>query len=184
MEYLDDAQSRNFQKWNILGSYVWPNYYVGNTYQDEIIFLKNWIGDRLLWIDSNLVGNCYEILGCTDSLSCNFDPIANTNDWSCLYNSASYDTLISPVSINWNGLLLSNSGDYSFTLINSVGCDSIANIYFILNTVGVYDVNNIPDKNFFDITTILGQKTTNSRKNNMLLYIYDTGILEKKIIIE
>ena len=182
--YLDDAQSRNFQKWNILGSYVWPNYYVGNTYQDEIIFLKNWIEDRLLWIDSNLLGNCYEILGCTDSLSCNFDPLANTNDWSCLYNSVSFDTLISPVSINWNGLLLSNSGNYSFTLINSVGCDSIANIYFVLNTVGVYDVNNISHKNFFEITTILGQKTKNSRNNNMLLNIYDAGILEKKIIIE
>ncbi|MBT5699343.1 MAG: hypothetical protein HOJ12_05050, partial [Flavobacteriales bacterium] len=55
--YLNDAQQRNFQRWNILGIYVWPNYYVGNTYQDELTFFKTWIGDRLVWIDNNLGGN-------------------------------------------------------------------------------------------------------------------------------
>ena len=52
--YLDDAQQRNFQRWDILGSYVWPNYYVGDTYQDEIYFLKSWISDRLIWMDENI----------------------------------------------------------------------------------------------------------------------------------
>ena len=52
--YLDDAQQRNFQRWDILGNYVWPNYYVGNTYQDEIYFLKGWISDRLIWMDDNI----------------------------------------------------------------------------------------------------------------------------------
>ena len=52
--YLNDAQQRNFQRWNILGSYVWPNYYVGNSYEDEIYFLKNWISDRLIWMDNNI----------------------------------------------------------------------------------------------------------------------------------
>ena len=93
--YLDDAQQRNFQQWPTLGTYVWPNFYVGNTYQDELIFFKTWIGDRLVWIDNNLSGNCYEILGCTDPFACNYDPLANTNDGSCNYNSVSYDTLFS-----------------------------------------------------------------------------------------
>ena len=61
--YLNDAQIRNFQKWDILGNYVWPNYYVGNTYQDELQFLKTWIAGRLMWIDNNIQGNCYVILG-------------------------------------------------------------------------------------------------------------------------
>ncbi len=60
--YLDNAQERNFQRWSILGNYVWPNYYVGSTYQEEIDFLKTWIKDRLIWIDNNLPGNCYNIL--------------------------------------------------------------------------------------------------------------------------
>lgn len=49
---LHEAQQRNFARWPILGVYVWPNYYVGNTYEDEINHLKNWIEDRLLWIDA------------------------------------------------------------------------------------------------------------------------------------
>ena len=52
--YLNDAQQRNFHRWNILGKYVWPNYYVGNTYQDELVYLKKWISDRLIWIDNNI----------------------------------------------------------------------------------------------------------------------------------
>ena len=31
--YLDESQERNFDKWPVLGSYVWPNYYVGPTYE-------------------------------------------------------------------------------------------------------------------------------------------------------
>ncbi|MBK7632863.1 MAG: hypothetical protein IPJ13_00235 [Saprospiraceae bacterium] len=28
---LGQAQVRNFQQWPVLGQYVWPNYYIGNT---------------------------------------------------------------------------------------------------------------------------------------------------------
>ena len=41
--YLSDSQQRNFQKWDILGTYVWPNFYIGNSYQDELIFIKTWL---------------------------------------------------------------------------------------------------------------------------------------------
>ena len=52
--YLDDAQNRNFEKWDILGEWVWPNYQIGPTYQDEIDFLKYWIHNRINWIDQNI----------------------------------------------------------------------------------------------------------------------------------
>ena len=48
-----EAQQRNFQKWPVLGKYVWPNYYVGQTFQQEVDWLKNWIGQRLIWLDAN-----------------------------------------------------------------------------------------------------------------------------------
>jgi hypothetical protein len=51
--YLNEAQIRNYQKWRILGTYVWPNWYIGRTYQDEINWMKRWIVGRLAWIDSN-----------------------------------------------------------------------------------------------------------------------------------
>ena len=44
----------NFMKWPILGTYVWPNNFVGNSYFEEKNYLKDWISDRLTWLDSNI----------------------------------------------------------------------------------------------------------------------------------
>ena len=56
--YLNEAQERNFNKWKILDSYIWPNENIGGTYVNEIDYLKNWLTNRLTWLDSNLPGNC------------------------------------------------------------------------------------------------------------------------------
>lgn len=52
---LKDPQARNFQRWPVLGTYVWPNAYIGNTYEEEITYMKNWIKNRLQWMDQNLL---------------------------------------------------------------------------------------------------------------------------------
>jgi hypothetical protein len=52
--YLDEAKTRNFAKWKILGKYVWPNYYVGATYAAETNYLKTWIANRTAWLNSML----------------------------------------------------------------------------------------------------------------------------------
>jgi len=41
----------NFEKWSILGKYVWPNHFIGKTYDDEVLYLKNWFINRLNWLD-------------------------------------------------------------------------------------------------------------------------------------
>ncbi len=51
---LADAQQRNFDAFPILSQYVWPNNYVGGTYENEINYLKTWISDRMAWIDDKL----------------------------------------------------------------------------------------------------------------------------------
>jgi hypothetical protein len=51
---LDESQERNFIKWPILGVYVWPNAYIGQSYSDEINYLKDWIINRFNWIDEEL----------------------------------------------------------------------------------------------------------------------------------
>jgi hypothetical protein len=48
---IDEAQVRNFQRWPIPDEYVWPNAYVGGSYENEIDYLTDWITDRLEWID-------------------------------------------------------------------------------------------------------------------------------------
>ncbi|MCB0401517.1 MAG: CotH kinase family protein [Flavobacteriales bacterium] len=58
---LDESQQRNFQRWDILNTYVWPNNYIGGNYPNEISYLKNWITNRIDWIDLNIPGNCYNV---------------------------------------------------------------------------------------------------------------------------
>jgi hypothetical protein len=58
---LEESQQRNFQRWPILGNYVWPNNFVGNTYAEEIDYLKTWITTRLNWIDANIPGSCTDL---------------------------------------------------------------------------------------------------------------------------
>lgn len=45
------AQEQNFRLYPILNKWVWPNSFVGNTYTNEISFLKNWLKDRAAWMD-------------------------------------------------------------------------------------------------------------------------------------
>lgn len=56
--YLEQAQQRNFQRWAILGNYVWPNNFVGATYAEEVAYLKAWITERANWMDANMFGTC------------------------------------------------------------------------------------------------------------------------------
>ena len=53
--HIGVAADRNFERWPTLGQYVWPNYYIGQTYQDEIDYLRNWIISRMEWMDSELL---------------------------------------------------------------------------------------------------------------------------------
>jgi hypothetical protein len=54
--YTDEARKRNFQRWPVIGEYIWPNYYVGISYQDEMNYLREWIHQRLVWMDANMPG--------------------------------------------------------------------------------------------------------------------------------
>jgi hypothetical protein len=49
-----ESQQRNFQVWPVLNTYVWPNYYIGPTFQSEVNWLKSWVSDRASWLDLNL----------------------------------------------------------------------------------------------------------------------------------
>lgn len=53
-QVLEAPVQRNYQRWGSLGEYVWPNNFVGQTYQEEVGYMKDWIGQRLSWLDANL----------------------------------------------------------------------------------------------------------------------------------
>ena len=48
------AVYRNYSKWNVIGKYLWPNNYVGNSYESEIDYLIKWISKRNNWLDKSI----------------------------------------------------------------------------------------------------------------------------------
>lgn len=42
---------KNNERWNTIGRYITPNYFIGQSYEEEIFYLKSWIINRLNWID-------------------------------------------------------------------------------------------------------------------------------------
>ena len=58
---MGESVDNNFQRWPILGRYVWPNSFVGQTYSEEEWFLRNWIDDRLEWMDGRWGGQCWTL---------------------------------------------------------------------------------------------------------------------------
>jgi len=110
---INEPQQRNFKRWNIIGRDIWPNYYVGESYEDEIDFLKTWTLKRLQWLDDKLY------------------------DWTSVENlSADYGINVypNPFSDNFHySFSLSRPGDISLTLydINGRQVSNILNdIYY------------------------------------------------------
>lgn len=121
---LDESQTRNFDKWNTLGNYVWPNPTTPDTYQGEIDNLKNWITDRLAWMDNSISqiqgGDISSTIDVTECES---------------YTSPSGD-------FTWT-----ESGTYSDMVSNDVGCDSSftinLNIVPLDNSVSIVETSYI-----------------------------------------
>lgn len=54
--YLSDAQMRHFEQWDILNDQSGdPDSHVPDSYENEIVYLKEWIQLRLTWLDNNMM---------------------------------------------------------------------------------------------------------------------------------
>jgi hypothetical protein len=155
--YLNESQQRNFQRWPVLGVYVWPNAYIGQSYTDEILYLKAWIRDRLNWIDSNLPGQVVsvdeEILPTEFSLKQNFpNPFnpATTISYSirenCLVNLEIYNQLGEKIKTVYEG---ERSNGVYFENVDLSGYSS-----------GIY---------FYRLNITLGSKNLTETKKMLLL---------------
>lgn len=50
---LKGEQSYNFKKWDVLNTEdFWPNHFTPHTHEAEIDFIKAWLKQRLLWLDT------------------------------------------------------------------------------------------------------------------------------------
>lgn len=48
------AVETNFTLWPVLGTYVWPNNFVGAIYEQETDYLRTWVENRLTWLDAEI----------------------------------------------------------------------------------------------------------------------------------
>lgn len=54
---VQPAVDRNFERWPVLGRYVWPNDPDApdrETYAEEVAYLQDWMQDRAAWLDGEL----------------------------------------------------------------------------------------------------------------------------------
>jgi hypothetical protein len=57
---INEAQERNFRQWPVIGAFIYPNpqSQVGASYWSEVTDLKNWLTNRIAWLDANMPGDC------------------------------------------------------------------------------------------------------------------------------
>lgn len=48
------AIDRNYTRWPVIGVQLPFNVFVGSTYEEEIEYVKDWVGGRILWMDSQM----------------------------------------------------------------------------------------------------------------------------------
>jgi hypothetical protein len=53
--YLSRVQARNFERWPILSTWVWPNRVVTGSYTGELIAMGDWLFSRAQWMDAQLL---------------------------------------------------------------------------------------------------------------------------------
>lgn len=123
---MDEAITRNFIRWPILGTYVWPNSFVGTSYSHEMTYLRDWIGDRLYWMNERWGGLC--LVASDEPTQLISDPrlkvFPNPSDLSRTYLSLSH-AMASELSIILYDLsgkkvyqneIFYSSSDYAFPL--------------------------------------------------------------------
>jgi hypothetical protein len=147
-QQLTNLDLRNGNNTNIswnLSTNNCPNLYCISV--DDVAWATaNWTvanGNIDSW--ANFSANCNLIYGCTDSLACNYDPLAVIDDSSCYYGTI---YTFAPTSA-CDSFMLGNSvyyttGVYVDTIPISNGCDSIVNftVYIIQSTFS-YDTVSV-----------------------------------------
>jgi hypothetical protein len=133
---LEEAQVRNFEKWPVLGRHIWPNWYVANTYEEEILWMSDWIRERLKWMDSQL-GKPYNLIHYW-----NFNNEENYLFPSYTLTEASIEIIKEPETEITTG-----SGQ-NFSGVNARNWDEPGLHLRVNNPIGTELIFNVPGTNF------------------------------------
>jgi len=133
VDIIEPSLAQNFAKWDVFGTYLWPNPLpLANSHAEEISLLKDWLSDRLIWMDTNLVGDCNTIVGLEDK--------EVNNLFSVVPNPAQTQFQIifeEPVNADITSIFLINSLGQQFGLSNEASgfsidiSDFVSGLYFV-----------------------------------------------------
>jgi len=121
---ISEAKDRNYQRWNnVIGQYIWPNYYIGYSFSSEVDWMKNWITDRLSYLDyqwpynftgtgDNLVSQTHSVYPNPFSaqLTIHLSPDDNGAGWAEIYSMSGSLLQKSTVEIQSGTIQLEFSG--------------------------------------------------------------------------
>lgn len=96
---VQGAEARNTQAWPRWGQYVWPNKYIASDFEDEVSHLKDWIHDRLAWMDEQLGFDPNAVV----AGDVNGDGVCTSSDVTALYNYILYNDDSAIVNGDQNG---------------------------------------------------------------------------------
>jgi hypothetical protein len=127
---LHVSQQQNFYRWDILNQVVWPSPVVVGSYEGEVGYLKNWMADRIAWIDSQIERPEVDAIGVPVLHS----PVAN----------ATVETLYP--TIKWYSANLADGYDLQVSLNNNFETP-------VLDKTGLSDTT-------YSVTDVLIEETT------------------------
>lgn len=167
---------RNFAQWNTLNTYIWPNVFINGTYLEHVNFMRNWVLERMEWIDSKI-----ELI--EPSFERNIPPIANAgDDFSITENTVATITGIAEdengdeLTYEWDGPEIiffetPNSAETRF-IAPSVDADTTVTLLFTVNDGQTSVTDEVR-------VTILNRVSTNINSFEKLVRVYPNPFKEQ-----
>jgi hypothetical protein len=174
---LNEAQERNFERWNILGTWIWPNWFIGQTWDEEVSWMMNWIEARLAWMDSQL-GEPYTMLHYW-----NFNDESDFTSPTYTVNGAQIEFIEAPQSEITTGT------GQDFTGINSRNGDKAGAHLRINNPVGTEVIFHMPSTGYKDLLFSYESRRSGSGANRQYIsyttdgeefWAFDTIVITEK----